>query len=57
MITELKSEFIRGFRGSLKYGYFAPLSAAWFAVKRPGSYLRHLRALYRLDFWKGKRWP
>jgi hypothetical protein len=56
-MEQLKSEFIRGFRGCYRYGFFAPFTAAWLAVTRPGSYLRHLKALYRLDFWKGRRWP
>ncbi len=33
-----------------KYGYFAPLMAAWFVLKRQGGYVFHLRALYRLTF-------
>lgn len=35
---------------TLRYGYFAPLQAAWLARTRKGGYFRHLRALYRLTF-------
>lgn len=49
--------FAKGFRGALKYGYLAPLTTTWLAVKRPGGYFWHLRALYRLAWWHGKRYP
>lgn len=45
--------FIQGFIKGVKEtprGYFAPLTAAWFASKRHGGYFWHLRALYRLTF-------
>jgi hypothetical protein len=35
-----------------KYGYFAPLIALVAACARPGSYVWHVRALYRLTFGK-----
>lgn len=34
----------------LRYGYFAPLQAAWLTTRRPGGYCRHLAALSRLEF-------
>ncbi|MDP2401136.1 MAG: hypothetical protein Q8M66_04090 [Actinomycetota bacterium] len=34
------------------YGYFAPLTAAYLVLTRPGHYLWHIRALYRLSFRK-----
>lgn len=34
----------------LMYGYFAPLQALWLMCRRPGGYVRHLAALYRLAF-------
>jgi len=46
--------FKKGFIGTWKYGYFAPLTAAYFAATRKGNYFWHLRALYRLCFGK---WP
>lgn len=49
--------FLKAARGTLKYGYFAPLTAAWLSVKRPGGYFWHLRALYKLAFWHGKMYP
>lgn len=53
IMLEFKNGFIKGLRGTWKYGYFAPLKAAGFAITRPGSYLWHLRALYRLCYWRG----
>jgi hypothetical protein len=48
------SGFVRGFRngfiGSWRYGYFAPITAFYFAMTRKGSYLWHFKALYRLCF-------
>lgn len=35
---------------TLRYGYFAPLQAAWLTRTRRGGYFRHLKALYRLAF-------
>lgn len=46
--------FRHGFIRGLKYGYFAPLMVLVAACTRPGGYLRHLRALYRLTF--GGKW-
>lgn len=57
MSSVLKEAFMKGARRALKYGYFAPITAAWLASTRHGSYLRHLRALYRLTFWKGRLHP
>lgn len=57
MFTPLKAAFMKGWRGGLRYGYFAPVTAAWLAITRRGSYLHHLRALYRLTFWGGPRHP
>lgn len=57
MLNELKDSFMKGARGCLKYGYFAPLTAVWLTIKRRGGYFRHLRALYRLAFWRGKMYP
>jgi len=34
----------------LRYGYFATLQALWLTSSRPGGYVRHLAALYRLGF-------
>lgn len=46
--------FLAGFKraavGTWRYGYFAPLTAAYLALTRSGSYLWHIRALYRLCF-------
>lgn len=56
MPNELRKAFLRAARGTWKYGYFAPLTAVWLAIMRPGGYLRHLRALY-LFFWRGKMYP
>lgn len=53
MLNDFRIIFKRSFKRALKYGYFAPLTALWLAFKRPGGYLRHLLALYRLCFWKG----
>lgn len=57
MLSELKTAFLRGARGTLRYGYFAPLVAMWLFATRPGSYGRHLKALYKLAFWRGKLYP
>lgn len=57
MFNELKDSFMKGFRGTLKYGYFAPLTAVWLAIKRPRNYVWHLKALYRLAFWRGRMYP
>lgn len=50
------NDFLAGFKhaavGTWRYGYFAPLTAAYLALTRPGSYLWHIRALYRLSFRK-----
>lgn len=54
MFSELKAAFLKGARGTLQYGYFAPLTAVWLFATRPGSYSWHLRALYKLAFWRGK---
>ena len=42
--------FKNAFIGSWRYGYFAPVTALYFAMTRKGGYLWHLRALYRLCF-------
>lgn len=42
--------FKTGFRRSWRYGYFAPIMALYYSMTRPGSYITHLRALYRLCF-------
>lgn len=46
------NDFFAGFRqaaiGTVRYGYFAPLTALYFAMTRPGGYFWHIRALYRL---------
>lgn len=45
-------EFMHGFRrgmiGTLRYGYFAPITALYLAATRKGGYLRHFMALHRL---------
>lgn len=53
MKTDLKSTFKRSLHRTLHYGYFAPLTALWLTLKRPGGYIKHLLALYRLCFWRG----
>lgn len=57
MLSVLKESFMKGWRGGLKYGYFAPITAAWLAITRRGTYLFHLRAIYRLAFWAGPLHP
>lgn len=37
-------------RRDLRYGYFAPVQALWLMCWRPGGYVRHLTAPYRLAF-------
>lgn len=44
---------LKAARGTLLYGYFVPITAAWLAIRRPGSYIWRLRALYKLAFWSG----
>ena len=34
-------------------GYFAPLTALLVTHRRGGSYIKHLKAIYRLTFWQG----
>lgn len=53
-MSELIQGFKRGAVGTLKYGYFAPLTAGYFAVTRKGNYFGHIRALYRLCFGRGR---
>jgi len=57
MLSEFKTAFFKGARGTVRYGYFAPLTAAWLFATRSGSYGWHLKALYRLAFWRGKLYP
>lgn len=57
MLKQLLHWFIRSLRGCYKYGYFAPLVAAILTIKRSGGYWLHCRALYRLAFWQGQRFP
>lgn len=46
----LVDAFLDAAHKTLKYGYFAPLTALRFTVTRHGNYFWHLRALYRLTF-------
>ena len=55
MNEALKRSFLKAAHHTWRYGYFAPLTAAGLAITRPGNYLWHLRALYRLSFWRGKQ--
>jgi hypothetical protein len=55
MIKELTRGFVKGAHHTWRYGYFAPLTAAWIAITRSGNYFWHLRALYRLSFWGGQQ--
>ena len=55
MNEELKRGVLKAAHHTCRYGYFAPLTAAWLAITRSGNYFRHLRALYRLSFWRGKQ--
>ncbi len=55
MIDELKRSFVKAAHHTWRYGYFAPIKAVGFAITRPGNYFWHLRALYRLSFWRGQQ--
>lgn len=54
MKNSFKAEALKSFRRALRYGYFAPLTAAGLVFSRPGGYWMHLTALYRLCFWRGE---
>jgi len=57
MLYEFQVSFMRGARATVKYCYFAPLMAMFFTISRRGGYFWHLRALYRLCFWRGRKYP
>ncbi len=50
---EFKQGFTKGWIGAWRYGYFAPITAVMLAITRPGSYFWHIRALYRMCYWRG----
>lgn len=50
LFNEFWLGFKKGARGTWKYGYFVPITALYFSMTRRGSYLWHIRALYRLCF-------
>lgn len=46
-LSDFAQELLDTGNRTLRYGYFAPIQAAWLMWTRKGGYFRHLRALYR----------
>jgi hypothetical protein len=52
LIHAFTAGFVQGVRGTWKFGFFAPLTAAILVVSQRAGYFMHLRALHRLANWR-----